>query len=149
MRFPMTASSLGAALLTLAMSSTASEQEIRNNIALGALTFSDICAKCHQIDGYGEEDLYPSLHNPALLQNKTLLIQTILNGRTGHQQNVGGDEITLMPALTFLSNAEIVAIIAFITNSWGGGVLEVTEQEVQEARTAMRVQEPGVGENVK
>jgi mono/diheme cytochrome c family protein len=149
MRLPLIAPPLGAALLTLAVSATASEQDIRNNIALGALTFSDICAKCHQVDGYGEEDLYPSLHNPALLQNKTLLIQTILNGRTGHQQNVEADEITLMPALTFLSNAEIVAIIAFITNSWGGGVLVVTEQEVQEARTAMRVQEPGVGENVK
>ncbi len=149
MRFPMTASSLGAALLTLAMSSTASEQEIRNSIALGALTFSDICAKCHQIDGYGEEDLYPSLHNPALLQNKTLLIQTILNGRTGHQQNVEGDEITLMPALTFLSNAEIVAIIAFITNSWGGGVLEVTEQEVQEARASMAIKGPGEGQDVR
>ena len=149
MHFSMIVSTLGSVLLTLALSATASEQDIRNNIALGALTFSDICAKCHQIDGYGEEDLYPSLHNPALLQNKTLLIQTILNGRTGHQQNVGGDEITLMPALTFLSNAEIVAIIAFITNSWGGEVLVVTEQEVQEARAAMTIRGPVEGQDVK
>ncbi len=143
MHFRLIAPSLGAALLTLAMSAPASEQDIRNNIALGALSFSDICAKCHRIDGYGEEDLYPSLHNPALLQNKTLLIQTILNGRTGHQQTVEGDEIRLMPSLDFLSDAEIVAIIAFITNSWGGEVLVVTEQEVQAARAAMGIQAPG------
>ena len=34
-------------------------------------------------------------------------------------------------------DAEIVAIIAFITNSWGGEVLVVSEQDVQAARAAM------------
>lgn len=136
MRFPLAATALVATLLTLTMPAGGSEQEIRNNIALGALAFSDNCARCHRIDGYGEERLYPSLHNPQLLQDKTLLIQTILGGRTGHQQDVEG-ETTLMPSLNYLSDTEIVAIIAFISNSWGGDVLMVTPQEVRQARADM------------
>jgi mono/diheme cytochrome c family protein len=120
-----------------AFPASASEQEIRNNIALGALSFADTCARCHQIDGYGEERLYPSLHSPQLLQDRSLLIQTILNGRNGHQGKGEGEGTTLMPSLSFLSDAEIVAIIAFITNSWGGEVLVVSEQEVKAARAAM------------
>ncbi len=125
------------------MPAAASEQEIRDNIALGALAFADNCMKCHQLDGYGEEALYPSLHNPTLLRDRSLLIQTILNGRTGHQQSVEGGSMRLMPSLDFLTDAEIVAIIAFITNSWGDQVLEVTEQEVREARASMAGGNPG------
>ncbi len=136
MRFPLVATTLVATLLTLTMPATGSEQEIRNTIALGALAFSDTCARCHRVDGYGEERLYPSLHNPQLLQDKTLLIQTILEGRKGHQQDVEG-EVTLMPSLNYLSDTEIVAIIAFISNSWGGEVLMVTQQEVRQARAEM------------
>jgi mono/diheme cytochrome c family protein len=129
--------SLGVALMTVVLSASASEQDIRNNIAFGALSFADNCRKCHQLDGYGEESLYPSLHNPELLQNKSLLIQTILDGRSGHEEAGDGGTVRLMPSLDFLSNQEIVAIIAFITNSWGGQVLEVTEQEVEEARASL------------
>lgn len=130
-------------MLALAMPAAASEQEIRDNIALGALAFADNCMKCHQLDGYGEEALYPSLHNPTLLRDRSLLIQTILNGRMGHQQSVEGGSMRLMPSLDFLTDAEIVAIIAFITNSWGDQVLEVTEQEVREARASMAGGNPG------
>ena len=133
---------IAAALLTLALSATASEQEIRNNIALGALVFSENCRKCHELDGYGEEALYPSLHNQALLRDKSLLIQTILKGRTRHQENGEGGTIRLMPSLDFLSDAEIVAIIVFITNSWGDQPLEVTEQDVREARASMAGSSP-------
>ena len=120
-----------------AFPASASEQDIRNSIALGALSFADTCARCHRIDGYGEEHLYPSLHKPQLLQDSSLLIRTILNGRDGHRVKGEGEGSALMPLLSFLSDAEIVAIIAFITNSWGGEVLVVSEQDVQAARAAM------------
>jgi mono/diheme cytochrome c family protein len=119
----------------------ASEQEIRNSIALGALAFADNCRKCHQIDGYGEEALYPSLHDPALLGDEQLLIKTILSGRSGHVQDSELVTEPLMPALDYLTNAEIVAIIAFISNSWGTKVLVVTEDEVARARKSLR---PGI-----
>lgn len=122
----------GAALLAFALSTTASEQDIRNTIALGALAFSDNCRKCHQIDGYGEEALYPSLHDPALLADRSLLIRTILHGRSGEGSD--GAREPLMPSLDYLTNQEIVAIIAFISNSWGSGMLLVTEEEVDQAR---------------
>jgi len=113
----------------------ASEQEIRDNIGLGALAFADNCRKCHQLDGYGEEELYPSLHDQALLANKSLLIRTILSGRLAHQETDSDGEVRLMPALDYLTDREIVAIIAFITNSWGDHVLVVTEAEVADARS--------------
>ena len=113
---------------------SASEQDVRNQIALGALAFADNCKNCHQLDGYGEEKLYPSLHNPTLLADKSLLIRTILHGRSLRQDDSGGETVRLMPSLGFLTNREVAAIIAFITNSWGGEVIVVTEQEVDDAR---------------
>ena len=109
----------------------AGEQDM---IALGAQTFADNCRKCHQLDGYGEEALYPSLHRQELLADKTLLIQTILNGRTGHRQTPTGESERLMPALDFLTNREVAALIAFISDSWGDGVVIVSEAEVEAAR---------------
>lgn len=121
-------------LLFTALSGMASERDVRNSIALGALAFADNCEKCHQADGYGEEALYPSLHNPALLADKELLIKTVLNGRMGHVEEGDDGTSRLMPSLDFLTNAEIAAIIAFISNSWGEEVLLVTPEEVQDAR---------------
>lgn len=126
--------SLGTVLAAVALCASASEQDIRDGIALGALSFSDNCEMCHQLDGSGEEALYPSLHDPALLANKALLIKTVLDGRLGHQEKGTGGTVRLMPALDFLTNREIAAIIAFITNSWGMEVLVVTEEEVADAR---------------
>ena len=118
----------------LALPATASERDVRNSVALGALVFADNCIKCHQMEGYGEEELYPSLHNPDLLADKVLLIKTVLNGRLAHLEDGTAGTERLMPALDFLSNREIAAIIAFITNSWGNEVIIVTEQEVEDAR---------------
>jgi mono/diheme cytochrome c family protein len=118
----------------LVIPATAAERDVRNSVALGALVFADNCIKCHQIEGYGEEELYPSLHNPDLLADKALLIQTVLNGRLAHGEDGTEGTQRLMPALDFLSNREIAAIIAFISNSWGNEVLMVTEQEVEDAR---------------
>lgn len=125
-----------ATLLGVLATAQAGEQDIRNSIALGALAFADNCKKCHRIDGYGEAKLYPSLHDAKLLANKPLLIRTILHGRTRPKAGQSGADEPLMPALDFLSNREVSAIIAFISNSWGDDVLVVSEQEVQAARSS-------------
>ncbi|WP_428819663.1 c-type cytochrome [Microbulbifer sp. MCCC 1A16149] len=119
-------------LAAFSLESAASEQETRDLVGFGALTFADNCKKCHQIDGYGEEALYPSLHDPALLANKKLLVETLLHGRSAPRRN-GGEE-DLMPALEFLTDREISAIIAFISNTWGDEVLLVSEEEIKAAR---------------
>ena len=125
---------MAVAFLLTTPSGIASERDVRNSIALGALAFADNCGKCHQADGYGEEGLYPSLHSPALLADKDLLIKTVLNGRMGHVEEGDDGAERLMPSLDFLSNSEIAAIIAFISNSWGDDVLIVTPEEVEDAR---------------
>ncbi len=129
---------LGAVLLLFSLavpaSEPASEKEIRDAIALGSQVFGEVCARCHQNNGEGEGGLYPSLHNPALLHDRTLLVQTILSGRKGHHATSGSEDTTLMPSLNFLSDIEIIAVIAYITNNWGGDVLMVSEQEVRDAR---------------
>ena len=124
--------SIGLLMAGMSLGAAASEQDTRDLIALGALTFADNCKKCHQLDGYGEEALYPSLRDPKLLANKSLLIETLLHGRSAPRRN-GGEE-DLMPALEFLTNHEIAAIIAFISNTWGDGVLLVSEEEIKAAR---------------
>ena len=124
--------SIGLLLAAFSLGGAASEQDTRNLVALGALAFADNCIKCHQIDGYGEEALYPSLRDPKLLANKSLLINTLLHGRTAQQDD--GTEEPRMPSLDFLTDREIAAIIAFISNTWGDGVLRVADEEVSEAR---------------
>ena len=124
--------SVGILFAAFSLGAVASEQEARHLVGLGALTFADNCAKCHKIDGYGEEALYPSLRDPALLANKKLLIETLLHGRSAPRRN-GGEE-DLMPALEFLTDREIAAIIAFISNTWGDEVLVVSEEEIKAAR---------------
>lgn len=123
---------IGILFTTLSLGAVASEEETRDLVGFGALTFADNCKKCHQLDGYGEEALYPSLHDPKLLANKRLLIETLLHGRSAPRRN-GGEE-DLMPALEFLTDREVSAIIAFISNTWGDEVLLVSEEEVKAAR---------------
>lgn len=135
---------LGALLLCLVSVRTLpSEQGVPDDIALGALAFSDNCEKCHQADGGGEQALYPSLHDPALLQDKTVLVQTILHGRTGPSAGEQHRPQPLMPSLDYLSNHEIAAIIAFISSSWGKTTLRVSESDVEAARRSMSKQDIG------
>jgi mono/diheme cytochrome c family protein len=115
----------------------ASEQDIRNSVALGALVFADNCKHCHKIDGYGEAALYPSLRNERLLADKTLLIETVLNGRLAHEKD-SNKAVRVMPSLDFLTNREVAAIIAFITNSWGSEVLMIPDEQVEAARKHKR-----------
>ena len=125
-----------AILASLTFSAASSAEERHDLIALGALSYSDNCSKCHQNHAYGEEALYPSLHDPELLANKPLLISTILHGRSVQQNdNTAG---RLMPSFDFLTNEEVAAIIAYISDSWGQGVLWVTEEEVAAARLLLR-----------
>lgn len=125
---------LAAWLLAVSSQVPAAESELNPIIVLGEQTFADNCRKCHQLDGYGEEALYPSLHQQRLLADRSLLIQTLLHGRLG--QSPAGEPERLMPALDFLTNREIVALIAYISSSWGDEVLVVTEAEVEAARQA-------------
>ena len=119
--------------MSFSCSAQTSEQDIRDSVALGALVFADNCRHCHQIDGYGEEALYPSLHNETLLADKSLLIETVLNGRLAHTKE-NNKTVRVMPSMDFLTNREIAAIIAFISNSWGNEVLMVTDEQVEAAR---------------
>lgn len=123
---------LGLLLAACATGVGASEKEVRDSVALGALVFAENCSSCHQMDGYGEEGLYPSLRDPELLADTSLLIRTILHGRT--RNTATGKAEPQMPSLDYLTNREIAAIIAFISGSWGEDVLVVTEEEIVEAR---------------
>lgn len=121
-------------LLAHAPVGLSSERDIRNSIGLGALSFAENCQRCHQADGYGEEALYPSLHNNELLADRALLIHTILDGRSRHSAGATDGTTPLMPSLDYLTDREIVSIIAFISNTWGDDVLIVSESEVAAAR---------------
>jgi mono/diheme cytochrome c family protein len=112
----------------------AQEQDAQALVELGELTFADNCRKCHQLDGYGEESLYPSLHQPALLADRALLVQTILHGRVNTQPPSGDEAERLMPALDFLSDREIAALVAYISYRWGDDTVIVTEAEVAALR---------------
>lgn len=120
--------------ICLAGNAKADTNEDAGDLTLGAAIYADNCRMCHQPDGGGEEGLYPSLQNPALLADKKLLIRTVLDGRTGHRQRGNGKAVRLMPRWDFLSDREIAAVIAFVTDSWGPQAVIVSAPEVAAAR---------------
>ncbi len=105
-------------------------------LLLGADTFTDNCAKCHQPDGFGKRGLYPSLHDPARLEDSAHLVETVLHGRSAPTGEQGSPGQALMPALEYLTDREITAVIAYITSNWGSEAIIVSEAEVRAARGA-------------
>lgn len=98
----------------------------------GEKVFNDNCAACHQANGAGLPNAFPSLVNSKLvLGTKADQIALVLNGRKGQFTAT-----SVMPAQNVLSDVDIAAAITYSRNAWGNKAKEdmVLPAEVKAAR---------------
>jgi mono/diheme cytochrome c family protein len=92
------------------------------------------CATCHHASGQGTPDGYypPLLHNSTVgATNPTNLIQVILHGV---QRNAAGNEVSMPGFAQDLTNAQIAALVNYVTRQFGNPAVSVTERDVAKLR---------------
>ena len=98
----------------------------------GEKVFNDNCAACHQANGAGVPNAFPSLVNSKLILGaKADQIALVLNGRKGQFTAT-----SVMPPQNVLSDVDIAAAITYSRNAWGNKAKEdmVLPAEVKAAR---------------
>jgi cytochrome c oxidase subunit 2 len=101
-------------------------------IARGEKAYQANCAACHQANGVGIPNAFPSLvGSKAVLGSQDEQIKIVLQGRKG-----GFMPNSQMPPQANLSDTEIAAIITYTRNAWGNKAQdnEVLPSEVKTAR---------------
>ncbi len=95
-------------------------------MAAGEAAYGSHCVACHQLNGQGLPPAFPALAGgPITTGPKGPHIDIVLNGKAG----------TAMAAFSYLSDADIAAIITYERNSWGNATGDtVTAEEVAAAR---------------
>jgi cytochrome c oxidase subunit 2 len=98
----------------------------------GEKVFNGNCAACHQANGAGVPNAFPSLVNSkVVLGAKADQIALVLNGRKGQFTAT-----SVMPPQNVLSDVDIAAAITYSRNAWGNKAKEdmVLPAEVKAAR---------------
>lgn len=92
----------------------------------GEAAYATYCAACHQANGEGLPPAFPSLvGSPVIKGGVDKHIDIVLNGVSG----------TAMAAFSYLSDAELAALITYERNAWGNNRGDlVTPDDIQAAR---------------
>lgn len=96
-------------------------------IELGAGLYAVNCAPCHQPNGEGNLNRFPSLNNNALVtaQSPQPLIRTVLYGRG------------VMPSFApTLPDEEIAAVLSYIRQAWNNDASPITAAAVRTVQSA-------------
>lgn len=104
----------------------------------GSGIYMSFCAKCHQANGQGKPDKFPTLAgNPAVLAaDTTSIIRLVLQGGKSPQTQTG-PEPKKMPAFADkLTDTEIARVLTLIRRTWGNQADPVLTRDVAKLRTA-------------
>ncbi|MEQ1579964.1 MAG: c-type cytochrome [Steroidobacteraceae bacterium] len=90
----------------------------------GARVYAASCVACHQPTGAGIPGAFPPLvkHVPGLLAQPTgreYLVKAVLFGLEGRVRIEGADYQNVMPPWNALSDAEIAAVLDYVSGAWG------------------------------
>ena len=102
----------------------------------GAAIYRDQCSACHQIDGKGVADLFPSLAASSQVRSDdpTTLLRIILQGARSvatKKEPTGPG----MPSFAWqLTDAQIAAVATYVRNSWGAAAPAVSASSVESSR---------------
>jgi hypothetical protein len=117
----------------ITISSCQSEEKIKlEQYYIGGKEVYELnCANCHQKDGKGLKNLYPTLVNSDYLKNKEKVIYILKNGLSGEILVNGKKYNQPMPANNQLTNLDIAEVITYIYNEWNAEskITEVKEVE--------------------
>jgi mono/diheme cytochrome c family protein len=105
----------------------------------GQAIYRDKCSACHQIDGKGVPQLFPSLAESSGVRSRdaTTLIRVILRGArsvaTAPEPTAPG-----MPAFSRqLNDEQVAAVASYVRNAWGRPAAAVAPGDVSKLRNAL------------
>ena len=101
----------------------------------GEKAYKTYCSTCHQGDGKGDGDRFPSLNGSEwVVGDKNRLINVVLNGLEGPITVKGKSFNGTMPKHDFLSDADIAQILTYIRLNFNNNSSAVREKEVAHLR---------------
>ncbi len=109
-------------------------------MAEGKKVYASNCLMCHQAGGEGVSAVFPPLVKSDYLsklaseKDRQHLISIPLNGLSGKISVNGAEYNSAMPAIANLSDADVAAVLTYITNSWGNNAAPFSTEEVRKAR---------------
>ncbi len=113
----------------------------------GAGLYATHCAACHQANGQGLTGAFPPLaESDYLMESRSRALKTILQGVSGEIVVNGKTYNAMMPAMGYLSDDEVAAILTYVTNSWGNEAAAFGTSEVADARQATGAEDRATGE---
>ena len=116
-------------------SKKASPKEVKVN---GEMVYKKHCMECHQENGEGVPNIYPTLQNAEWVgADKDHLIEIIINGMTKAIVVDGIAYEDEMPKADYLTNKEIAAVLTYIRTSFAKVNDPISEVDV--ARTRIRL----------
>lgn len=103
-------------------------------MARGQKIYAEKCALCHQPGGQGAPPVYPPLAKSDWLEgDRVRTIKALCEGLSGPLTVLGQVYNNVMPA-QMLDDAEVAAVLTFVTNSWGNEARAFTVKEVAAGR---------------
>ena len=112
------------------------DKDKKADMTFGENKYNVYCAGCHQKNGLGASDRFPTLASDWVSGDKTKLIQAILKGLEGDIQINNEVFNGTMPRHDFLKDDDIASILTYIRKSFGNNVNEVTADDVKKERSA-------------
>ena len=104
------------------------------------------CAACHQPNGEGLPGAFPPLANSDYLREDPYrAMQATVIGMSGPITVNGEQYNSVMPATSYLSDADLASILTFVLNNWGNPGGDFTADQIATYRSAAGVL-PGAGE---
>ena len=105
------------------------------------------CAACHQPTGQGLTGAFPPLANSDyLMKDRSRAIATVIEGLSGEIEVNDQPFNAVMPGMGHLSDAEIAAILTYVTNSWGNEASAFNTDEVTKIRSDTGLEDRAAGE---
>lgn len=110
----------------------------RGQAKVGAKLYNAYCASCHQRNGKGDSNRFPSLDQSEWVNgDKRKLIALTLNGLEGPITVKGKAFNGVMPPHSFLSDEEVAQILTYIRLNFGNNSSAVLEKDVAEVRKTL------------
>ena len=101
----------------------------------GEQTYNIYCATCHQANGKGDGTRFPPLTGTDWVTgNRKRLINLLINGMEGQITVNDVAYNGIMPAHSFLSDAELAGVLTYIRKSFGNNASSISAVEVRNER---------------
>jgi nitrite reductase (NO-forming)/hydroxylamine reductase len=93
------------------------------------------CSACHQREGQGLAGAFPPLASSDYFRGKPqALIEATIKGLSGPITVNGVEYNNVMPAVAYLTDAELATLLTYVQNSWGNDGTEITVEQIAEYR---------------